>query len=246
MIGCNYTWEVIALALFLLSVALPGSSRKGASGFVLQCNFFVGKGFFGYYQTGYLCSGHSFPRAQNSNYTARGRLLVGLFFFVTCILWDRGEVLCLLKAILKINTPDSSHDYLHGKKEAAVSNMPWSLSQRCTQGKIRRSKGRWWKHWSLFPAEVCSGPHSLQAEPGTSCAPSFFLEVNKQWFSSKIPDKTLVCMKVFAGQRASTHVSCQILMDGSWGLGKTLHKQSEVRCSWESELGGTFDTQALI
>lgn len=80
MNGCNYTTEVITLALFPLSVALPASPRKGGFGFVLQCNFFVGTGFFGNSQTGYLCYGHSFPGTQSGNYTARGRLQMGLFF----------------------------------------------------------------------------------------------------------------------------------------------------------------------
>lgn len=47
--GGNYTH-----CFHLLSVALPGSSRKADSGFVLWCNFFVRTEFFDYSQTGYL------------------------------------------------------------------------------------------------------------------------------------------------------------------------------------------------
>ena len=89
MISCNYTLEVISLALFWLFVALLGSWRKGVFGFVVPCNFFVGTGCFGYSQTGYLCPSVSFPAALSSNYTARGRLLVGLVVLGTCIFWDR-------------------------------------------------------------------------------------------------------------------------------------------------------------
>ena len=172
-INSNYTLEVITLAFSWLSVALLGSSRKRASGFVLPCNFFVGTGCFGYSQTGYLCPSVSFPAALSSNYRARGRLLVGLFIFGTCILWDRREFFCLLKATPALNTSDSSHEYLPGKKETMVFDGLWSIGQGCAQAQMRRSKERWWENGSLSAGEMCSGPHSLQTEPGANCVPNF-------------------------------------------------------------------------
>lgn len=78
-----------------------------------------------------------------------------------------------------------------------------------------RSKERWWEDGSLSAGEMCSGPHSLQTEPGTNCVPNFLKFKSCKDFPSKCHDKTLVCVKVFAGQRASPHVLCQVEMDES-------------------------------
>lgn len=51
----SFALEIITLAVFPSTLrGFAWIFKKGSSGFVLWCNFFIGTGFFDYSQTGYL------------------------------------------------------------------------------------------------------------------------------------------------------------------------------------------------